>query len=274
MEVSFGPNETPAVDVQASVTSTPATPTPTPTPTPAPAPAGAVMPASRRLLGDDLPDLKEIILPRLNIVQNIGKLQEEFEPGTLVYNQNIILFSPASAKKGASHPASPPLNITVFGFKPTRYCEKVEGGGRGIIVDTEDEVRSNGGTLDYGEWKAKKASGMKRFEILKDAMLAIRRPEGVDPDGATFTYEVEGQFYTLAMWALHGVCYTAAYKRVFGPSRVTGCLTKGGYPSWNYSLTVREETYPNGNKAWVPVCIPGRKNTDEFLNFVASVIGR
>lgn len=278
MEVSFGQNEqaAPVVDVQATVT------TPAVAPTPAPAPASQVPatvrsgPAARtRILGDELPDFKDVIMPRLNIVQNIGKLSEDIgEPGALVYNQNSVLFLPPVIQNGqVKRQPSPPVIITVFGFRPTRFCEKVQGGGRGIIVNSEDEVRANNGTLDWAEWNAKKASGMKRFEPLADALVALRRPADIDPEGAVFNYDVDGEKYALAMWALHGTSYTAACKRTFFAHRFTGCLRQGGYPSWNYSLTTREESYPNGNKSWIPVCSPVKKNTEAFLDFVRSIIG-
>lgn len=288
MEVTFGQNEQPAIDVTAKVTPVPAAQTPTPAPAPAPAcSVPATVPTmgppakSGLALGDEIPEFKDIILPRLNLVQNIGGLKDSFPPGALVYNQATTLFVPPfiNAKTNTiERQATPPVILTVIGFKPTRYSEKIEGGVKGMIVDTEDEVRAAGGTLDYAEWQLKKKDGMRRFEPLADALVAIQRPEAVADDDTIFTYSVEGVKYTLALWALHGTVYTAACKRVFFPARAVGCLRKmadgsGGYPTWAYAVSTREETYKNGNKSWVPVCVPARKNTVAFIEFVRSIIG-
>jgi hypothetical protein len=58
------------------------------------APVGEVVKTSGSglLLGDYLPELKDIILPRVNIVQGIGKLQETFPKGAIVFGQNLVLW--------------------------------------------------------------------------------------------------------------------------------------------------------------------------------------
>lgn len=226
------------------------------------------------VLGDKIPDFSEIILPRLNIVQNIGKLQESFDNGALVLNQQDALFIPplVNSKTGiVEREATPPVRLTVLGFRPTRYCEKVPGGGKGMIVNTEVDVRNNGGTLDYAEWNLKKAAGMKRFEPLADALVAIERPAMMADDDTVFVYEVDGKKLALALWALRGTAYTAAAKRVFFTARACGCLRQG-YPTWQYDVSTREETYDSGNKAWIPVCLPKVKTTPVFMDFVRSVL--
>jgi hypothetical protein len=244
------------------------------------APAGMV-------LGDKIPEMKEIILPRLNIVQNIGDLKDTFAPGSLVYDQKVELFVPPVIKDGEVKKAgSPPVSLIVLGFRPTRYVEKVEGGGRGMIVDSEDAVRANGGTLDYNEWKSKKAAGMKRFECLAEALIAIQRPAHLvakgskpeDPD-PVFTYDIDELIkgtpgprkFALGLWGLKGTSYTVA-KRAFFTARAMGCLKRGGYPSYVFAITSKEESYPGGNKAWVPVCIPTGPTDETLLEFVRQVL--
>lgn len=286
MEVNFSDQtpSTPAVDVAA--TTTPVAPAPavaTPGTDPAPPnPAAGQVPATSTglLMGDKLPELKDIILPRLNMVQNIGKMTESFENGTLVYNQQVALFVPGKVNAKTAtleRPATKPVIMTVLGFKPTRYYEKVKWGGdsaaRGIIVDSEQAVRAAGGTLDYNEWKLKEKDGMKRFEPGVDCMVVVERPEICAANESDFTFEVEGKRLTLAMWNLRGSLYTAAAKRVFFTARAIGCLKAGGYPSWSYAVTTREENWTGGVSSWIPVCVPNQKNSPEFLAFVHSIIG-
>jgi len=280
MEIQFGkdqqpvtPATEPAAPVTQAVATTPAAaPTPTPTPTAmATRPSGVVTSPAGFILGDKIPDFSEIVLPRINIVQNIGKLQESFENGSVTLNQQHPLFIPPRIVNGKiEREATPPVIMTVIGFRPTRYSEKTTGGARGLLVNTEAEVRANGGTLDYSEWNLKKASGMKRFEPLADAFVAIERPESFPDDDTVFVYDVDGRKLALALWAMKGTSYTAAAKRVFFTGRSMGIL-RGGYPTWAFSIATREESYDTGNKAWIPVCLPARKQTPIFLDFVRSV---
>ena len=278
MEVSFtndGGAATPApvIDTQATVTPAPADAT-NPNPPAVRAPSQVAAP-SGLVLGDKLPEFKDIILPRLNLVQNIGQLKDSFTPGSIVFGQNAVLYCPQENDPKTGNckvPASPPVRICVLGFRPTRYVEAVEGGaGRGLICNTEAEVRANGGTMDYQEWKLKKAAGMKRFQPLAEAVIAIERPEICADDDTVFVYTVAGKKVAIGLWAMKGTSYTAAAKRVFFTARAMGCLTKG-YPTRIFSLTTREESFNGTNKAWVPVCLPIEKTSEEFLAFVAGVL--
>lgn len=299
-EINFGAGQTAAPAIEVPTTVTPVTPaapaapaTPaapaapaTTTPPPAPptpsqlpavaAPSGALSTPGPKglILGDKIPDFAEMVIPRLNLVQNIGELKDSFEPGTLVYNKAVALYLPAKiVGQKMEREASPLVNIVALGFRPTRYCEKVPGGGKGIIVNTEADVRTNGGTLDFQEWKLKKDSGMKRFEQLADMLVAIERPANIQDNGTIFTYKVDGKDYALALWGLHGVNYTAVAKRVFFTQRGIGCLREGGYPSYVYTVGTKEEQYGTGNKAWIGICVAKEKTTPAFLDFVRSVIG-
>lgn len=225
------------------------------------------------LLGDKIPTFKDIILPRLNIVQGVGLLKDNFPFGSIVFNQQAVLYVPPDIdmKTGTVKRAgTPPVNLTVLGFRPTRFAEKVSGGARGIIVDTEEAVRANGGTLDYNEWKLKQNAGMKRFEYLAEALVAVERPTGLADDDTIFVYAVDGKKYALAIWGLKGTAYTAAAKRVFFTARSMGCL-RSGYPSWNYAVsTISKQT--EGNTYAVPVCLPAAKSTPAMLEFVGGIL--
>lgn len=286
MEVNFGKIEgasaAPVIDVAAQVTPTPTAPAPvngggpvgvgtpgvqTSTAVAAPVKGGLVV-------GDKLPEMKDIMLPRINIVQGIGKLKDTFPQGGIIFGQNTLLFEPPTFNPdgSAKQKGLPPVNMTVLGFRDTRYVEKIKGGERGLIVNTEAEVTANGGTLDYNEWKLKESTGIKRFEPLAEALVAIRRPDHLQNDGTTFVYDADGHQYALAIWAMKGVVYTAAAKRTFFTARQLGALRKGGYPSFNYNITTKLEKYPGGNAAWVPVCLIGQASTAPFLEFVSSVL--
>lgn len=222
------------------------------------------------VLGDKLPTQREIILPRLNLVQNIGDLKDAFSPGSLVYDKKVELYTPPVIRGGKiERPGSEPVSLVVLGFYDTRYVEKIEGGGQGMIVDTEAAVRQNGGTLDYKEWEQNKGS-MRRFEYLAEAMIAIKRPASFENDGRVFTFDVGADQYALALWGLKGTAYTVA-KRAFFTPRLIGCLKKGGYPSFNFAVTSKLEQ-KNGKEYWVPVCLPTEPTSETFLEFARSIL--
>jgi hypothetical protein len=304
MEVSFNKNApsavlspapvpvpTPAaaaapIEVQSTVTPAPA-PAPVPAAAPAPAPAQTALapvptssavqanaPQQGLVLGDKIPDFKDIILPRLNIAQGIGNLGQVFDPGSIVFNQAVLLFKPpfTHPKDPTQNvPGTPPVNIVCLGFRPTRYVEQVQG-GRGMIVDTEDAVRANGGTLDYDEAQLKKKDGMKYFQALAEALIAIERPESIADDDNVFVYPVDGKKYALALWGMKGTAYTEAAKRVFFTYRAMGCLRAGGYPSKVFALSTRWKDFGNSRGAHVPVLIAGASTSPAFIEWVKAVL--
>lgn len=275
-EIKFGADQVAATEVAA----TPATPTPAQQ-LPAVSAPRALTQASGPALGDFIPSFSDIILPNINIAQAVGALGESFDQGTLILNQNEALYVPPRLDpktKAVLEPGSPPVILTVLGWKQnrfgknTRFVEKVSGGARGMIVDTEAEVVAAGGTTDWGEWNLKKASGMKKFDVMSTALVCIQRPE-VFPDNDTiFTFEVDGLKYAVAWWNMKGSCYTEAARRVFFTARQTGCLRKGGYPSWSYAVTTYLKPYEGGKQAWVPQCIPNKQSSQSFLDFAKGIL--
>lgn len=244
-------------------------------------PGMAVARQADPILGDDMPSFAQIILPTVNISQNIGFIKDTHEPGSIVFGMNTSIWTPPKfdAKTGNTiRAATDPVEITVLGFRPIRYVEKTVGGARGIICNTEQQVTANGGTLDYAEWQLKQLKGMKLFQPLATAMVVVARPAHLMPieprteeDEAVFVYTVDGKRVALGLWNMKGTAYTAAAKRVFFTARKTGCLKEGGYPSWSFSMTAIEQTFGT-NKAWVPNCVPKDRNTPAFLAWVKELL--
>lgn len=234
------------------------------------------VPAVRSSLvtGDDLPGFRDVKFPRLNVIQNIGTLKETFSPGEIVFGQQTVLYTPPEidGKSGnVTKPGTPPVIITVLGITQKRFGEIVVGGMGGIIVNTEAEVRANGGTTDYREWELKKGSGMRRFGPMVDLLVAIKRPECVADDGNVFGFEVEGNKYALALWSLFKTSYTESFKSVLAFQRLAGVL-KNGYPTHSFALSTREKSYPGNKLAHIPVLLPNTKSTPAFAEFVNQII--
>jgi hypothetical protein len=277
------------VEVQAIVT--PATPAPVvqepvttssgiATPAPATSTAVARIPSgnvgfrlSNVVSMDRIPTSSEIIWPRLNIAQAIGDLGKTFPLGSIIHNQQSVLFEPTIIDPKQSKvvkEGTAPIRVVCLGFLPTRYVEKVSGGGRGAIVTSEQAVLEAGGTLDYNEWMLKKDAGMKRFEILEEGLLAIERPSHMADDDSVFVFPVEDKKYALALYGMKGTAYTAAAKGVFFTLRASGCL-RDGYPTRVFAMSTKWKEFPNGNGAWVPVLLAQEATTPVFRNWVKEV---
>lgn len=281
MEVQFGAGQIPVAPVAPATPAAPAQSVPLEVVSPVAGLAGQVpavasfgVPgAASLMLGDKIPDFNDIILPRVNLVHNVGKLKDTFIPGSIVFGQQVELFVPPDIDQATGNvlrKALPPFNMTVIGFRPTRFTEKVSGGARGLTVNTENEVRSNGGTLDYKEHQLKKTSGMRLFQQLSDALVLIERPAHVADDDTVFIYDIEGRKYALALWAMKGTAYTQLAKKIFFTQRAIGCL-RGGYPTYSYNISTRLEQYTN--PTWIPVGVVREKNSPAFIDFVSHIIG-
>jgi len=239
---------------------------------------------------DDNIGFEDVILPRINIVQNVGDLSAIFGKGEIVLNQQLVIHEPAVTghpDPSKNKPGTGPLILTVLGFRRRQFTEKVSGGKLGMLLNTEEEVARNNGTLDYKEWKASvdaveaaKTTGAavppakRRFERLATALILIEKPAALpDPDNINFPYEFGGKFYALTLWSMKGTAYTHAAKKIFTAKKI-GHLKKTGYVGQAWSLTTESETFENGNAAFVPKIAPAAKNSDEFRKFAMDVIGQ
>jgi hypothetical protein len=219
----------------------------------------------------------DVYLPRVNIVQNIGDLMKVFNPGEIVLNSTFVIHTPAQTEKKIA--GTPPLKITLIGFKKKQFAEKVSGNVQGLLVNSEAEVARAGGTLAYKEWdqsvQAAKANPavkpLKYFQALSTALLLIERPADLKDDGnIQFPYTCEGKQYALALWSMKGTAFTNAAKHFF-TARKIGHLREG-YPTRAWTLTTKLESYGT-NMAWIPVVRPAEASTPAFLQFVQEVRG-
>lgn len=231
---------------------------------------------------------EDIYLPRVNIVHRVGELSEVFEPGQIVLNQSLVIHTPANEVKKITGDA--PLNMTVVGFRRQQFVEKVAGGAKGLLVNSEAEVVAHNGTLAYKEWEQSVAASKinpaivakKRFEIYATALVLVQCPATLKDDGhISFPYECEGKWYGLALWGMKGTAYTGAAKHFYTAKKIghlknrfdaAGNLTGGGYTAWSWKVTTEMKDFPSGAVP-VPVVNPGTENTPAFRAFVKDVTG-
>lgn len=234
-----------------------------PTSTPRSLPVTKYNPA----LTDYIPSFADLRLPRLNIVHGVGQLKDSFPVGAIVYGSQTVVYEPKLGKKDASAPAE----VVVLGWLPTRYAERVPGGGKGLLLNTEAEVRANGGTVDWKEWDLKKDSGLRYFQLLAEAVVLVRAPAGLAEEEAeaTFPFIVDDVRYGLAIYGMKGTAYTNGAKTLF-TARQIGVLRKG-YPSFSWKMTTKAVPFGE-NTVPVPQFEPLRKTSESFQKFTESLI--
>jgi hypothetical protein len=213
------------------------------------------------IASDDAIRMEDIVLPTLNIVQGVGDLCTSFDPGSLIFDKVLIL---AEAPDKGIGKEGPPIRMLVLGFRPVRYCEKVAGGDRGRLFNTEAQVAAAGGTTVYKEAYSDGEQIKDYYQALATAVVLIEAPDGAESEDM-FPLEAMDNAgnlrrYALALWHLRGTGYTNAAK----PLKTARALTylRKGYAS--RIITVRTVLKPYGtNKAFIPVVRPPQMGDTE-----------
>lgn len=239
-------------------------------------PPAALAPVAPAFFDDGNINFKDIIVPRLNVVQKVGDLSELFTPGQIVLNQTTPIHIPDTKEAKGSGP----LVLIPIGCRPLQFAEKVQGGGRGLFVNTEAEVAAANGTLNYQEHKNSltSANPKRRFEEYATFLFLVKQPKELLPDEEhqTFTHEIDGEYYTLALMGLKGTWFTGFAKRLFTERKI-GFLKTGGYASFNWNLTTLPKAFANDkggqNYAIIPVVSNGTRNKPTVLEFIKDGLG-
>lgn len=216
---------------------------------------------------DDDISMDEIVLPRINIVQKVGDLSEIYTPGDIVLNKELVIYHPEKDKD------VDPLLVTILGFFPTKWTERIPGGALGRLADSKEEVAKLGGTTDYNTWKAKEDTDeeIPYFQPLATALTLIECPKGIDKEAVHFVHEFGDRRFALALWSMKGSAYTAGAK-IIKTARKIGHLRKG-YATFDYELHTKLKKFPNNNYALIPVLHPGHRHPPEFSTFIKVVLG-
>ena len=197
-------------------------------------------------------DLK---FPRLNLVQKIGNLSNDFDAGCIVFDKAIVLSTKAQA-----------LDLTVLRLKK-QYQEVLPYGSEDHprVFNTMAEVREAGGTTERG------TNGIL-FAEMATIQVAIKRPEGCPEDQeALFCEEFNGEQYALGLWTLAKTAYTSAGKTLI--TKAMNQLKSAGILSGQWSVTV--ELRNSDKYSWfVPIFKLVGTHTPETQSFFRSLLSR
>ena len=203
-------------------------------------------------------------LPRINIVQSVGPLSEDFEAGSIVLNKDMILL-PASEDPKIW---STPLNVTVLNAKK-QFQENIEYGSDEMpeTVETLEEVTARGGWLDW------RNDAPPPWRPILTALLLIEAPTEAMAD--EFSIQgTDGKAYELALWTMKGTSYSRAGKAINTAARFALRNKDTGLPELHkgkWTLQVRREKLGT-NLVFVPRLRQHGKHTDEFIAFVTTLL--
>jgi hypothetical protein len=203
-------------------------------------------------------------LPRINIVQSVGPLSEDYEAGSVVLNKDIVLLPAASDPKVWGDP----LHVTVLNAKK-QFQENVEYGNDDMpeTVDTLEEVTARGGWIDWrGEEKPP-------WRPMLTALLLIEAPNELLAEEFSIQGP-DGKAYELALWTMKGSAYSRAGKAINTAARFALRNKETGLPELHkgkWTLQVRREKLGT-NLVFVPRLRQHGKHDDEFIEFITTLL--
>ena len=193
-------------------------------------------------------DTEDIIIPRLNIVQNVGQMAEMFNAGAVVLNKEVELPTP--------------LELTILTARK-QFVENLpfDSEEKPRVFDTLAEVKQAGGTI---EWEG---NVRPSYNPVLHVQVIFAAPEGFADYALPLDYN--GHAYGLAIWTLRGVAYNRAGKNILTAARFS---LRDGLVFGKWELTTKKEKFGR-NSVVVPVLRNAGRNTPDFVNWVKSIGG-
>lgn len=145
-------------------------------------------------------DTSDIVVPRLDMVQGVGVLSQNFTPGQVVLNKEVVLVE-----------KDKPLYMTIIGV--SKHWEEVvpfsedDDAPRARVFRTAEDVHAAGLWTD---WRNNQKPPVQPVAIVT---TLIEQPEGVD--SIHFPIDICGKAHVLARMTLKSTAYSRAAKQIF-----------------------------------------------------------
>jgi hypothetical protein len=196
---------------------------------------------------------RDLIIPRLAIVQGVGELSEVFTPGDLVLNRDTLLV-----------PKEEPLELTVLSIRKT-YEERLPydpNGPRPKTWATREEVVADG---LHTEWVNNEPPPVREVGTI---LTLIKQPK--DIESLSFNQEYDGERFGIAVWTVRNTAYSRAAKKVFSAAAIE--LAQSGLLAGKWELFTKREQI-NSNYVFVPHLTLVGKHPAEFVEFIKTQLG-
>lgn len=193
-------------------------------------------------------DADDIVIPRVNLVQNVGELADLFPSGAVTYNKEVQLSD-----------GTTPIEITVLRARKQFYeALDFDSGERPQVFDTLEEVKAVGGTV---EWVGNQKP---TYTPVLHTHIVFKAPAGLD---YAFPLEYKGESYGLAVWTLRGVAFKRAGRNILTASKFS---LRDGLFHGKWELTTKREKVAR-NSFVVPVLRNVGRNTPDFVEFLRTL---
>jgi len=189
-------------------------------------------------------ETSDISFPRLQIVQGMGNLSENFKKGEIVLDGESLISE-----------GSQPVEFTVCRIGKL-FEENVDWDSGEIprIVSKAHAIEI-GGSFEWG------GDGTKPDWLpIADALICIK---GDDPE--VFPFEYEDGNYAFALWRIKGTAYKRAAVPIFTAARM---YYRDGLKTGSFNLTTEKATF-GGKSVHVPKVRRGGSNSPEFAEWLA-----
>jgi len=203
-------------------------------------------------------------LPRINICQSVGPLSEDFDPGAIVLNKDIVVLPASSDPKVWSDP----LNVTILNAKK-QFQESLpyDSDEMPETVETLEEVQERGGWLDW------RNDEKPPWRPMLTALILIEAP--TEELAEEFSIQgTDGKAYEMALWTMKGSAYSRAGKAINTSARFALRNKETGLPELHkgkWTLQIRREKLGT-NLVFVPRLRQHGKHTDEFIEFITTLL--
>ena len=205
-------------------------------------PTGSLTVAPPAGITGDL-DASDISFPRLQIVQGMGNLSENYKKGEIVLDgESLISDGPT------------PVEFTVCRIGK-QFEENVDwDSGEIPRIVSKNEAVEIGGSFDWG------ANGEKpNWLPIADALICIK---GEDPD--VFPFEYDGNNYAFALWRIKGTAYKRAAVPIFTAARM---YYREGINTGSFLLSTEKATF-GGKSVHVPKLRRGSRHDAKFTEWL------
>lgn len=188
-------------------------------------------------------DASDISFPRLQIVQGMGNLSENYKKGEIVLDgESLISDGPT------------PVEFTVCRIGK-QFEENVDwDSGEIPRIVSKNEAVEIGGSFEWG------ANGEKpNWLPIADALICIK---GEDPD--VFPFEYNGGNYAFALWRIKGTAYKRAAVPIFTAARM---YYREGINTGSFLLNTEKATF-GGKSVHVPKIRRGSRHDVKFIEWL------
>jgi hypothetical protein len=197
--------------------------------------------------------MRDIQLPRINIVQKVGELGNAFPAGGITFIKEVLLTDGKS-----------PIDVTFLRLKK-QYQEYIPYGTQQQTPKTFDTlaevIEAGGQTGAYDE--------PNRYDEIAHIQVAIPSPADAPEEiGAMFPYEYKGVNYAVAVWTVKSSGYTAAAKPLL---TARGQQLRNGFATGHWSLST--ELKKTAKHSWyAPKLTFAGMHNEEASTFFAGLI--